>query len=58
MSSVIIVANKGFIFKRNCKQDIPRNNFFLSIIHSECPSFPDYVGGAAKAGIGLMNVGQ
>ena len=32
--------------------------FFLRIIHSEHPSFLGYGEGVAKAGFGLMNVGQ
>ena len=29
--------------KRDCTQGVPRNNVFLRIIHSECPSLLDYV---------------
>ena len=32
--------------------------FSLGVTHSECPSLLDYAKGVAKAGIGLMNVGQ
>ena len=59
MSNVIIVANKVSL-NRIVDRILLETMFFLriSIIHSECPSLLDYAEGVAKAGIGLMNVGQ
>ena len=41
--------------KRDCRQDVPRNNVFSKIIRSECPALPDYAG-VSVAGNGLVNV--
>ena len=56
MSTVIISANK--VTKVIVDRAFLETMFFQRIIHSQHPSLLDYAEGVAKAGIGLMNVGQ
>ena len=57
MSSVITVASKVTI-KGTVDRAPLETMLFLRIVYSQHPSFLDYVEGVAKAGIGLVNVGQ
>ena len=57
MSNVIIVANKVTL-KEIVNRAFLETMFFLKIIRSECTSILDYAEVMARAGIGLINVGQ
>ena len=57
MSNAIIVVNKVTL-KGIIDKAFLETMFFLRIIHSECLSLLYCAKAVAKAGIGLMNVGQ